>query len=398
MSGRLPVAEAAVPPAETVETPGLKGEGGAAQQVVDYAVVNKDLNAEARAIRQRIAMRWDPGDLTEYIRCWSEDDVLDNQPCKALVVILKTRGCTWALAGGCTMCGYANESAWAKVTEDQLVAQFERAWRKYQGEELVKIYTSGSFLDRFEVMPGAQKRILSIIGKADPATGRKAPRKVAVESLPGFVTDEALAPLVGLVERFEVGIGVESADLRVLRDSINKGHAFEEFPRASEVARRHGVSVKAYLMAKPPFLKESDALGDATRTIVAAARCGPAMVSLNPTNVQGNTIVDALYKRGSYRPPWLWTLVQALLDGRTEAEAHGFTGMLKSDVVAAGQDRGAHNCGKCDETVGGYLKKYKATQDRKWLAQCLAEVQCECRARWRLTLELGPLIPAYGQL
>jgi archaeosine synthase beta-subunit len=395
---------------ETVDTPALKGEGGASQQVVDYAVVNKDLNAEARGFRQRIAMRWDPGDLTEYIRCWSEDDVIDlpdaagvapaigGRPCKALVVILKTRGCTWALAGGCTMCGYANESAWAKVTEDELVAQFQRAWRKYQGEELVKIYTSGSFLDRFEVMPEAQKRILSIIGKPDPASGRKAPRKVAFESLPGFVTDETLAPLAGLCERLEVGIGVESANLRVLRDSVNKGHAFEEFPRAAEACRRHGVSVKAYLMCKPPFLKESDALTDATRTIVAAAAVNPTMVSLNPTNVQGNTVVDALYKRGSYRPPWLWTLVQALLDGRTQAEAAGFAGMLKSDVVAAGQDRGAHNCGKCDETVVGYLKKYKATQDRKWLQRCLDEVECSCRDEWRLTLELGPLIPAYASL
>ncbi|HEX2066730.1 MAG TPA: hypothetical protein VHI93_07955, partial [Candidatus Thermoplasmatota archaeon] len=175
-----------------------------ALKVVDYTVVNKELNAEARAIRQRIAMRWDPGDLSEYIKCWSEEDVLDGRPCKAFVVILKTRGCTWALAGGCTMCGYANDSAWGKVTQEQLVAQFQRAWKRYAGEELVKIYTSGSFLDRFEVMPGAQAGILSIIGKG--------PRKVAFESLPGFVTDESLAALQGLNQRLEIGIGVESCN------------------------------------------------------------------------------------------------------------------------------------------------------------------------------------------
>jgi len=452
MTGKatLPIAGTATETveADTVQVPALAGEGGATQQVVDYAVVNKDLNREARQLRQRIAMRWEPGDLGEYIRCWSEDDVIDEpgvpggRPCKALVVILKTRGCTWALAGGCTMCGYANESAWAKVTEDQLVEQFRRAWRKYQGEELVKIYTSGSFLDRFEVMPGAQKRILAMVGGgsgtqeppttrtnepqipqtpqnnwsapsaqsaaalvspaaalASPAVAlpRKHPTKVAFESLPGFVTDESLAALEGLCNRLEVGIGVESANLLVLRDSVNKGHAFEAFPQAAAACQRHGVSVKAYLMAKPPFLKESDALVDATRTIVAAAPHS-RMVSLNPTNVQGNTLVDALHKRGSYRPPWLWTLVQALLDGRTTAEAAGFTGMLKSDVIAAGQERGAHNCGQCDETVVGYLKKYKATQDKKWLRKCLDDVDCACRTEWRLTLELGPLIPAYARL
>lgn len=361
----------------------------AALKVVDYAVVNKDLNAEARALRSRIAMRWDPGDLTDYTKCWSEEDVLDNRPCRAFVVILKTRGCTWALAGGCTMCGYANDSAWTKVSEEQLVAQFEKAWRRYQGEELVKIYTSGSFLDRFEVMPGAQKAILSLIGKG--------PKKVAFESLPGFVTDEALGPLEGLCQKLEVGIGVESVNLRVLRDSVNKGHAFEAFPAAAAACKRHGVSVKAYLMCKPPFLKESDALADSTATIVAAAPHSQ-MVSLNPTNVQSNTLVDALFKRGSYRPPWLWTIVQSLLDGRTAAEAAGFDGMLKSDVIASGQSRGAHNCGQCDETVVGYLKKYKSTQDKKWLKACLDEVECRCRTEWKLTLELGPLIPAYGQL
>lgn len=366
-----------------------------AMKVVDYDVVNKELNAQARTIRQKIAMRWDPGDLTEYIKCWSEEDVIDDRPCKALVVILKTRGCTWALAGGCTMCGYANDSAWSKVSEDQLVAQFERAWRRYDNEELVKIYTSGSFLDRFEVMPGAQKRILTIIGQK--------PLKVAFESLPGFIVDGTFEPLAGINQKLEVGIGAESANLRVLKDSINKGHGFDTFPRAAAICKKHGVSVKAYLMCKPPFLKESDALVDATATIIAAAPHSQ-MVSLNPTNVQGNTIVDALYKKGSYRPPWLWTIVTALLDGRTQAEkndqASGREGkfMLKSDVIAAGQDRGAHNCGKCDEDVGGYLKKYKATQDKKWLAECLAKVECKCRAEWKLTLELGPLIPAYAKL
>lgn len=366
----------------------------AQSSVIDLAMVHPELNAEARKLRDKIAMRTDPGDLTEFIRCWSEEDVLDGRPCKALVVILKTRGCTWALQGGCTMCGYANESAWSKVSEDELVAQFERAWRQYKDEELVKIYTSGSFIDPKEVPPGAQKRILSIIGKA--------PKKVAFESLPIFVEDETFAALAGLNAKMEVGIGVESSNDVVLRDSVNKGHAFASFPRAAEVCKRHGVSVKAYLMCKPPFEKESDALRDSTDTIAAAAPFSN-VVSLNPTNIQGNTLVDALYKRGSYRAPWLWTIVQALLDGHTRATSPSapggpYAGTLKSDVIAAGQRRGAHNCGRCDEDVAGYLKKFKATQDAKWLRECLTKVRCSCRTEWQLVRELGPLIPAYADL
>lgn len=384
---------------------------------IDQTMVNPALNDEAREIRRTIPMRGDPGDLEAFIRCWSEDDVLDGAPCKALVVILKTRGCTWALAGGCTMCGYANESAWQKVSADQLVAQFERAWRRYDDEAIVKIYTSGSFLDPKEVMPEAQTRILQIIGDR--------PQKVAFESLPTFIQDDTFAPLEGLVRKMEVGIGVESSNDRVLRDSINKGHGFAAFPKAAQVCRRHGVSVKSYLMCKPPFLTESDALEDATRTIIAAAPHAD-IVSLNPTNVQGRTVVDALYRRGSYRPPWLWTIVHALLDadrvvrpetadespdrtdeagltasGRSPAgdkPGRAFSGIIKSDVIAAGQDRGAHNCGRCDERVVGYLKKYKETQERRFLEMCLERVDCPCREEWGLTLALGPLIPAYAGL
>ena len=381
--------------------------------VVDYAFVNDELNAEARAIRADIPMRKDPGPLDEYIRCWSEDDVIDGRPCKALVIILKTRGCTWALAGGCTMCGYANESAWSKVSPQQLVTQFERAWRRYDGEELVKIYTSGSFIDRHEVMPEAQVAMLGAIGKAaaadavwtaGKATGAYAGgpngpgvRKVAFESLPGFCTDEAFAPLAGLVPRLEVGIGVESCNDRILRDSVNKGHSFAALSDAAAACRRHGVSVKTYLMCKPPYLKECDALTDSTATIIAAAPHAN-VVSLNPTNIQGRTVVDALHKRGSYRAPWLWTLVHALRDGDATARAAGFTGILKSDVIAAGQERGAHNCGACDERVVKYLKKYKDSQDGAWLDACLEKVECRCRREWELTVELGRLVPAYGAL
>ncbi len=358
--------------------------------LVDPDVVNDSLNDQARDIRETIPMRQDPGDLEEYIRCWSEDDVIEGTPCKALVVILKTRGCTWAIAGGCTMCGYANESAWKKVSDDQLIAQFRRAWRKYDGEALVKIYTSGSFLDKYEVPQTAQRAILEIIAESNDSV-----QKVAFEARPDYIHEDSFDHLDGIVAKLEVGIGVESSNLRVLRDSVNKGHGFETFPEAARICHDHNVSVKAYMMAKPPFLKEYDALEDSRKTIAAVAPHAD-VASLNPTNIQGRTIVDALHRRGSFRAPWLWTLVTALRDGHKQALEAGFKGVLKCDVVAAGQNRGAHNCGQCDARVVKYMKKFKDTQDPQWLDDCLERVQCDCRRQWQWSLELGELIPAYG--
>ena len=62
-------------------------------------------------------------------------------------MILRTVGCRW---NRCTMCGYAGEGAPASA--DDLIIQFESAMEKCSPEvSVVKIYTSGSFLDSEEI-------------------------------------------------------------------------------------------------------------------------------------------------------------------------------------------------------------------------------------------------------
>ena len=45
-------------------------------------------------------------DPTRPVRGWSEKDVLAGKIVDAFVIIFRTRGCSWALNSGCTMCGY----------------------------------------------------------------------------------------------------------------------------------------------------------------------------------------------------------------------------------------------------------------------------------------------------
>ena len=35
-------------------------------------------------------------------------------------------------------------------------------------------------------------------------------------------------------------------------------------------------------------------------------------ISMNLCNVQKGTLVDEMFERGDYRPPWLWSAVEAL--------------------------------------------------------------------------------------
>ena len=86
-------------------------------------------------------------DSKKPVSSWSEKDVLKDKTVDAFVIILRTKGCSWALESGCTMCGYFNDSLWEDVSDDDLSIQFEKAMKNYNGQKFVKIFTSGSFLD-----------------------------------------------------------------------------------------------------------------------------------------------------------------------------------------------------------------------------------------------------------
>jgi len=102
-------------------------------------------------------------DSRQPVRCWSEKDVLNGKIVNAYVIILRTRGCSWALASGCTMCGYFNDSMFIDVSEKDIRSQFEKAMQNYKDEKIVKLFTSGSYLDPYEISISMQNEILSIL-------------------------------------------------------------------------------------------------------------------------------------------------------------------------------------------------------------------------------------------
>ncbi len=54
-----------------------------------------------------------------------------------------------------------------------------------------------------------------------------------------------------------------------------------------------------------------------------------------------------------------------------------------SHPVAPGSDRGAHNCGECDDAVYNAVKQYSLSGD----PGVLDEVNCGCREVWREVMD-----------
>jgi hypothetical protein len=321
----------------------------------------------------RLRSRHEGGDPTEPTRTWLDEDLTPEGVRSSLTIILDTGGCRWARAGGCTMCGYVSESENAEgVSHEALVSQIEGAI-EYEAEhadspaEMVKLYSSGSILDDREV--GQETR-------ADIAERFADRERIVIESLPDFVTEPRLEPFLEAGLATDVAIGVETATDRVRRDAVNKYFDFEAVAAAAETAHAAGAGVKAYLLLKPPFLTESEAIADAVDSIERLAPLAHT-ISLNPTTVMADTLVEELYYDGGYRPPWLWSVAD-VLERSADADA-----IVVSDPVGAGSDRGPHNCGECDETVERAIGDFNRRQD----PTVFDEVTCECELTWETVLD-----------
>ena len=301
-------------------------------------------------------------DLGRPVTVWRSQDLLDGRPAESLTMILRTVGCRW---NRCTMCGYAGEGA--PATAHDLINQFDWAMGRSSPEvSVVKIYTSGSFLDPDEMPVEARDEILGRL----KAMGIS---RLVIESRPEYITGEGVEACLSHLST-EFAIGLESSNDLIREKAIRKGFSLQDFVAASELVHRQGGRIKAYILLKPPLLTEGQAMRDAIATGLAA-RPHADMLSLNLCNVQRNTMVERMWQRGEFRPPWLWSALEVL---------EKVPGPIVCDPVGAGTRRGPHNCGECDERIASAIRDHALSQD----VGPLRSLDCSCKSAWRELMEL----------
>lgn len=295
---------------------------------------------------------------------WKEKDMSEGRSVDAMVVILRTRGCCWSKQKGCSMCGY-NSASSPEVNAQDLMAQLETVMHRYQGEPFVKIYTSGSFLDSAEIPLSVREEVFRLFADTE---------RLLFESRPEFVDSETVANLPSNVT---VALGLESADDRVLEESIHKGFSVADHRRAANIIRDAGLAVRTYILLKPPYLSEKAAIRDTLQSIRYATEYSTE-ISINPLNVQRSTLVERLWKRGDYRSPWIWSLLQVMQEGFTPNGPR-----IMSSPSGGGTQRGVHNCPKCDSALLEAIERFSFNQD----VRELQGHDCDCRRTWTNLLD-----------
>jgi radical SAM enzyme (TIGR01210 family) len=272
------------------------------------------------------------------------------------------------------MCPIPNEAFYGlrlHFTPGDFLQQFHSAFQddSIDSYQLISVYNSGNWFANREMPAAARQGIYQIIAQSQC-------EGIMVESLPQFITPQAIAEAKAFLgnKRLFVGIGLQSADDLVRTICINTTCTKEQFERASSLLRENGYTPKVYLMVKPPFLTEREAVAETIQSIQYVADLGYSDVTICPTRIAPHTIVAELAKRGMFTSPSLWTIVDIL------KEASSRCNIRIACLDIDGQDSDTiypRTCASCTPVLLEALERFNVERD----LSLIMALDCSCREK-----------------
>lgn len=313
----------------------------------------------------------------------------DGKSINRLMIILRGRGCSYAMSknGPCTMCGLLEITTKGKnITQEDYLKQFLSIYKSHDFEKKkileLDLFNAGSFFDKWQITPAAREGFLKIIAKDNFL------KYLLVDSRAKDITLEKIKKSTEILgdKILEVGIGLESANDFVRNVCLNKGLDLKTFEKACKILKKGGAHLVVYLLFKPPFLTEKEAINDAVNTIKYVFELSvkldlPARISLEPACVQGSCLLVLLYKKGLYHPPWLWSVIEVLKQVFHLGEVR--VGIPEEDPVIVARRGNKTAIGKrcpCSGKVEKIIEKYNKTLDIKVFQKI---PKCKCQKIWK---------------
>lgn len=297
-----------------------------------------------------------------------------------LIIHLHSTGCGWARqSGGCTMCGfYAATSAGEPISSIEYQEQVADALNKYDSLEfsVLGLFNAGNLLNENEMPFDALEKICMLISQ------KKYIKKIAIESKLEYIDFNKVKRIAELLPEVEIelGIGVETCNEKVRDLCINKPFSNRVMENKVEILHRTGIIPKSYLLLKPPFLTEQEAIDDFISSYLQLNLIGIERIECETMTIEDRTLVHQLWKNKQYRLPWLWTLINITEQLTSLGKPIYFTPfqyIVNSIAVA-------HNCEICSDKV---KKKIFDYQDGKIGFEALTRENCPCKEEWQAELE-----------
>jgi archaeosine synthase beta-subunit len=333
-------------------------------------------------VRSKISCTTISPDIAKGSEVW--EGRLDGHKVNRVIIYLRSSGCTWAIAkpsgafqAGCFECehGIAGTTLGIPIAPQSYIAQFLNEYNKYDFSDspILCLYNEGSFFNPHELPVVARQQMLKVIA------GNKNIRKVIIESLPAYITPDVVVETTSILgnKEVEIAVGLESSNPLVRDLCINKPFTLEQFCNVIPIIKQK-CNLLTYVLLKPGFLTEKEALDDAQASVDYAFEHGADVVSIEPVSIGQHHLSGMLNKIGRYRPAWLWTVIDIITHSHHKGiiRVGGFQFEPK-------YTHHAQNCPLCNAQVTAALTCYNATND----ITVLESLDCHCKQTWREELD-----------
>jgi archaeosine synthase beta-subunit len=250
-------------------------------------------------------------------------------------IFLTNRECPWR----CVMCDLWRNTLTASVPPGAISAQIDFALSQLAAARELKLYNSGSFFDA---------RAIPIEDHAAIADRANAFERLIVESHPAFVADHCLRFRDRLQCRLEIAMGLETVHPDIL-PRLNKRMTLEQFAAAAAFLCANDIDLRVFILVKPPFMRDEEALHWAQRSLDFAFDCGATAATLIPTR-GGNGAMEALAAVDHFSPPRIDLLESSLDYGLALRRGRVFADLWDAENIPACPDCRAARISRLRET------------------------------------------------
>jgi hypothetical protein len=313
---------------------------------------------------------------------------------KRLIVILNSRGCSYAIGGEgpCFNCGLVTASSQGReVSYKNTIKQFDKILNHYNFNDLniveLDLFNAGSLLDDWQIGAAARESLFAKIATIDRI------KDILIDSRPEDVTEDKILRIKKIIKNKQlwVGIGLETSNDRIRNLCINKNFSLKNFEKAVKILNKYKVNLFAYLIFKPAFLTEYEAIKNAKDTIKYLSSFSkmlsiPLRISLEPGVVQGDCLLTKLYSEGFYNTPWLWSIIKVIKE--TYKYANGCLRVGIPEEIPKIIDR-RRNYSKTEKTCrcSSLVEKHISNYNQKRTIDIFDFLpKCDCQKRWKAFL------------
>jgi radical SAM enzyme (TIGR01210 family) len=197
----------------------------------------------------------------------------------------------------CLMCDLWKYTVNARVPDRAIPHQIAEGLRLLRPLRHLKLYNAGSFFDAQAIPTRDLPAIADLIAHHE---------RVIVECHPRLVDRRCLEFSRRLEGRLEIALGLETCHPEALA-RLNKRMTLDDFRRAADFIRTHGLGLRVFVLSTLPFLSRQENLDWACASVEFAFKCGAEIVVVIPTRA-GNGAMDRLESEGHFELPKLTDL------------------------------------------------------------------------------------------